>query len=276
MRFDLRIDAQPRARANETARSSFKLFERLLRVASTPPPPRSPAAYWWSSHRRNHHHRPPGDPFAHDSRNPPDSLSPIRRKSRRISSRSSKLNQPSPFAPSSTPHSAPPPPPRRAPCYDPARRTCNRAPDTSATARRTPPSRSPVPRRGAAADDPAAPYKSPDMAGALGNPFCCGTPRKPRSAPMISASEGFFSNSTDTQIVCPSTTGTRLHDALTFAASGSTRPPAKSPRIFCVSRSIFSSSPPMNGTTLALMSMRCHARIARARNRLHRRHHHSS
>ncbi len=94
--------------------------------------------------------------------------------------------------------------------------------------------------------------------------------RRRRSDPLPS---GFDSNSTDTATVCPSTTGTRLQCALTFAASGSMRSPRKSPRIFCVSCCIFSSSPPMNGTTLAIDVHRRHARIARARNRLHRGHH---
>ena len=53
----------------------------------------------------------------------------------------------------------------------------------------------------------------------------------------------------------PSTTGTRLQCALTLAGSGWRLSLAKSPRIFCVSCCIFSSSPPMNGTTLAMMSM---------------------
>src|SRR6516165_9577747 len=72
----------------------------------------------------------------------------------------------------------------------------------------------------------------------------------------------------ETAIVCPSTTGTRLQWALTFAARGSTASPVKSPSIFCVSCCIFSSSPPMNGITLALMSMEA-TRVACAGDGLH-------
>src|SRR5579871_5992266 len=92
-------------------------------------------------------------------------------------------------------------------------------------------------------------------AGALGSLRCCGTLLNSSSARRTSASEGLAENSTDTVTVCPSTTGTRLQCALTFDARSSTEWPVKSPRIFCVSCSIFSSSPPMNGITLALMSM---------------------
>ena len=71
----------------------------------------------------------------------------------------------------------------------------------------------------------------------------------------MSASDGFAENSTETVTVWPSTTGTRLQCALTLAASGSMWSPRKSPRIFCVSCCIFSSSPPMNGITLPMMSI---------------------
>ena len=52
----------------------------------------------------------------------------------------------------------------------------------------------------------------------------------------------------------PSTTFTRWHWALTTNGAGSTLPPSSRPRIFRVSRSIFSSSFAMNGTTLSVMS----------------------
>ena len=52
----------------------------------------------------------------------------------------------------------------------------------------------------------------------------------------------------------PSITGTRVVWALTITGCGSTWSPASVPRIFCGSISSFSSSPPMNGTTLPRMS----------------------
>src|SRR3989441_8755336 len=54
--------------------------------------------------------------------------------------------------------------------------------------------------------------------------------------------------------MCPSTTFTRWHCALTANLAGVTRPASREPRIFRVSRSIFSSSSGMNGTTLSVMS----------------------
>ena len=53
------------------------------------------------------------------------------------------------------------------------------------------------------------------------------------------------------------------------APRAATRPPSP-PRIFCVSISIFSSSPPMNGHDVAEDVERRHARIAGAGDRLHR------
>jgi D-alanine-D-alanine ligase len=75
-----------------------------------------------------------------------------------------------------------------------------------------------------------------------------------RRAPQVGG-EAFAESSTEIVTVCPSTTGTRLQCALTLAVRSRTRLPSKSPRIFCVSCCIFSSSPPMNGITLPTMSM---------------------
>jgi hypothetical protein len=66
---------------------------------------------------------------------------------------------------------------------------------------------------------------------------------------------GLRENSTETVTVWPSTTATRLQWALMRAGSGSMWSPRNSPRIFCVSCSIFSSSLPMKGITLPTMSM---------------------
>ena len=70
----------------------------------------------------------------------------------------------------------------------------------------------------------------------------------------MSASVACWSKATDTVSVWPSITGTRLHAAPTFTGWNSIAPFRKVPRIFCVSFSIFSSSPPMKGITLPRMS----------------------
>jgi len=71
---------------------------------------------------------------------------------------------------------------------------------------------------------------------------------------MTSSIDGRPSSASETLSVCPSITGTLVVCALTTIGCGVTRVPSSCPRIFCVSLSIFSSSPEIAGTTLPMMS----------------------
>ena len=74
---------------------------------------------------------------------------------------------------------------------------------------------------------------------------------KDANASRSSAGSAARSSFTRTAAMCPSTTFTRWHCALTANLAGVTRPASSEPRIFRVSRSIFSSSSAMNGITLS-------------------------
>src|SRR5438067_1750329 len=90
--------------------------------------------------------------------------------------------------------------------------------------------------------------------GAVCRRSACGTPVKDAHASRSSASSAGLPSLTRTAAKCPSTTFTRWHCALTAHGAGVTRPASREPRILRVSRSIFSSSSAMNGTTLSVMS----------------------
>src|SRR5437773_1727679 len=94
------------------------------------------------------------------------------------------------------------------------------------------------------------------QSGAVWRPSSCGTPRNDMNASRSSPGSAFRPSCTRMAAMWPSTTGTRWHWALTGNSAGRTRasPPSTRPRILRVSRSIFSSSFAMYGTTLSVMS----------------------
>ena len=94
--------------------------------------------------------------------------------------------------------------------------------------------------------------------GANGNPSPASGLNSAHAARMssrVTALPSLLPSLIDTHSVCPSTTGTRLQCAVTIAWSGATAWPSSWPSSFSVSASIFSSSLPMNGTTLSRMSI---------------------